>query len=154
MSTRNEIAAETLESLGWTWDKDRGRWVEDETAKATLSGMASVLAVEVSRLRNVIQLACINGMAGLAEGWAKYFPDHPITIRADPRWLPIESAPDGTEIIVARITDNRLMWAESGRRGKGALCSLFYSLQGHCIPSPTHYAALPPVLKAQQKGGV
>lgn len=90
--------------------------------------------------------------AGRADIPAHYNPD--LKTRADSGWLPIESAPDGTEIIVARITDNRLMWAESGRRGKGALRSLFYSLHGHSIPGPTHYAALPPVLKAQQKGGV
>jgi len=38
-------------------------------------------AQENADLRNVIQAACIDGLPGLARAWAKYFPDHPITIK-------------------------------------------------------------------------
>lgn len=37
-------------------------------------------AAENADLRNVIQAACIGGLPALAEAWAKYFPDHLITI--------------------------------------------------------------------------
>jgi hypothetical protein len=36
---------------------------------------------ECADLRNVIQAACIGGLPAMATAWAKYFPDHPITIQ-------------------------------------------------------------------------
>lgn len=37
-------------------------------------------ADENARLRNVIQVACIDGVRGLEQAWAKYFPDQAISI--------------------------------------------------------------------------
>lgn len=47
--------------------------------------LLSKYADEINALRNVIQLACIDGLEGLARGWSKYFPDSPITIKGLPQ---------------------------------------------------------------------
>jgi len=61
-----------------------------EEAADELEMMALALSVdkvtpqsarENAALRNVIQVACIDGLPGLARAWEKYFPDHPITIK-------------------------------------------------------------------------
>lgn len=56
-------------------------------------------------------------------------------------WQPLSTAPDGPQLY-AHFTGDRLEWAESGRRGKGACRVLFYSLHGRSI-YPTHWMPLP-----------
>lgn len=38
---------------------------------------------EVADLRNVVQATCVGGLPSMARTWAKYFPEHPITIQPE-----------------------------------------------------------------------
>jgi predicted transcriptional regulator len=58
----------------WNLTSDRA-WLEGFAAGRVANGE------EVADLRNVVQAACTQGgLAAMARAWAKYFPDHPITV--------------------------------------------------------------------------
>lgn len=120
-----EEAADEIEMMAWALSVNK---VTPESAQ------------ENAALRNVIQAACIDGLPGLARAWGKYFPDHPITIKAaEVERLAAQAAPSeqadlrqlmgmneaeiDTELIAAGISPDDAV-KRADRAIKGALATI------------------------------